>query len=158
MIKLSNFGIQDRLMIFDEKEFRINNKEEYVKRKQLEQLIFEDDYLTYLSLVKEEHNKRKSEYAIYNPTVEFITKYLNIDYDLLYLLQFCEPERLNPSERFGRYPNSKIAKRCNLLEYDILRELSEKWRLIAELTMQGQKARLPQIRTNLRTRLFFWKN
>jgi hypothetical protein len=157
MIKLSSFGNVDKLMIFDEKEFRINNKENYIKRKHLEQLLFEDDHLTYLRLISEEHEKRKTEYVIYNPTIEFITKYLNIDYDFLYLLQFCEPERHNPSERFGRYPNSKIAKRCNLLEYALLRELSEKWRLIADMAMQGQKASLPTIRNNLRTRLFFWK-
>lgn len=113
--------------------------------------MFEEDR------TRKEHKKRKSEYSIYNPTIEFISHYIEIDYDLLYLLQFCEPERLNPSERFGRYPNSKIAKRTNLLEYEILRELSEKWRLIADLTIQGQKAILPKRQDNLRTRLYFWK-
>jgi hypothetical protein len=142
-------------MIFDEKEFRINNKEEYIKRKQLEQLLLEDDYLTYLRIINDEHEKRKSEYALYNQTIESISKYIESDYDSLYLLSFCEPERLNPSERFGRYPNSKVAKRTNILEYEILRELSQKWCIVAELAMQGQKASLPK-EQKLRTRLFFW--
>ena len=155
MIKTSKFGIQDRLMIFDDKEFRINDRDSFIQRKQLEQLLFEGDYLTYLRIISDEHEKRKTEYAIYNQTIESISKYIDRDYDFLYLLSFCEPERLNPSERFGRYPNSKVAKRTNILEYEILRELSEKWRLVAELTMQGDKGQLPKI-SNLRTRLFFW--
>lgn len=135
MIKASSFGIKDHLIdIFDNRYFRINTRETYIFRKLLQEHLIKENYPSYITLAKKEYNEKKTEFDSFRNKISHIKYYLDVNYDLLYCMRFCEPQRHIEDERF-RYAQDKIAKRANLFEYDLLEAIADQWRLIAEITL-----------------------
>lgn len=149
MIKESNFGLKQ--IVLD--DFKIKNFK--TKSEPFEKLLItlEDCLISYdeeigpemfVGLVRTffENYDKAFEKLKGVMSVKDVSMFIDLNYDLLYLIGLYEPRRHETSMTF-RYRWSKTYKEANQLEYSILSTIAEQFRIIAELN-NASKAKIAE--------------
>ncbi len=140
MLRLGTFGNKETfIQIFDDKKFNHNERENIILRKDLQEYLLNDSWLSYVHSITSEFRKTKTEFLETTSLksqdrLQYIKWNIEYNQDLLYCLSFCIPGRHIKDERF-RYDTDKVAKRTNQLEYDILNHINDLQRIIIEILL-----------------------
>lgn len=148
MIRDSEFGIKQIFdERFDKKDYKTNSKSFNSLIENLENLskLDKSDDL-YVMAIHTEFRKHNEIYEKLKTvmTSKDISLFIDLNYDLLKLLALIEPKRHMTFHLYS-YPNTKVTKKVNQLEYEILERISEQFRDIAETNGIKELAKIQDI-------------
>lgn len=137
------------ITVFDSSNFKSNSKKLSKLCEQMESLFLSIDdkeivYETCIGMIKSEFQSKDESYFKLRSlmSVNDISSFIDLNYDLLGLCSFIEPNR-HSKISMVHYPHNKIVKIANQLEFEILSRIAEQFKTIAEI-LNEPKYRISQ--------------